>query len=243
MFRLVTNSSVSRNSSLLFFARRVSVARVSLSTAAASEQPKVIEGHGVFEKIACIGTGKMAEAIIKPLVEKGVQPPDKFHVFDVSEKSMEDANEKFGVQTAPSIPELLNDADLVLCCVKPQNLTPAFFNEMRKGKIKNDSILLSIVAGKAQDVFLEAGFAKIVRSMPNTPAMIGQGMTVWSCTPNLTQDERKKIRTILSSCGKSVCANKHCVVAYQEETTVPTLHSHHIYSLSLDRCTSTTNPI
>jgi len=71
-------------------------------------------------------------------------------------------------------------------------------------KQANNPIALSIIAGKAINVFYDGGFTKIVRSMPNTPATIGQGMTVWSCTENLTVEERKKIRDILSTCGKSM---------------------------------------
>lgn len=156
-----------------------------------------------FDKIACIGTGKMAQAMLKPMIEQGVQPANQIQIYDVSLNTMESVAEKFGVQTASSIPELVADADLVLCCVKPQNLTPAFFQEVRKGGIDN-TILLSILAGKSIDVFQQGGFTKVVRSMPNTPATIGQGMTVWSCTPNLDKEERKQIRNILSTCGKSV---------------------------------------
>jgi len=161
-------------------------------------------GAGVFDKIACIGTGKMAEAILQPMIEQGVQPASDVYIFDASPQTMDKAAEKFGVNKSMSIPELVDGADLVLCCVKPQNLTDGFFDELTKGNPSKDTILLSIIAGKAVEVFRRGGFSKIVRSMPNTPAMIGQGMTVWSCTPNLSADERKKIRDVLSSCGKSV---------------------------------------
>jgi pyrroline-5-carboxylate reductase len=98
----------------------------------------------------------------------------------------------------------MDGADLVICCVKPQNLTEGFFNECLKANLRDDSIFLSVIAGKTIDTFRQGGFERIVRSMPNTPASIGQGMTVWSCTDNLTTSERKKIKGILSSFGKSV---------------------------------------
>lgn len=175
---------------------------VSLSSAASADTK---EG-GVFDKIACIGTGKMAQALLQPLVQQGVQPADKITIYDVNVPTMEQVADRFGFQTAASIPELVDGAGLVLCCVKPQNLTKSFFEELSKTD-NSQSILLSIIAGKTIDVFYQGGFEKIVRSMPNTPAQIGQGMTVWSCTPNLTKDERQKIREILSVCGKSVRAH------------------------------------
>jgi pyrroline-5-carboxylate reductase len=176
----------------------------SLSSAAATATDP-LPTKPVFGKIAFIGTGKMAQALIHPLIEKGVQPASQIQVFDVSESAMRHMESAYpGVQTANSIPELVKGADLVLCAVKPQNLTESFFKECRKGQPTDESIFLSIIAGKKASTFEEGGFSKIVRSMPNTPATIGQGMTVWSCTPNLTADERKKIRSILGSTGKSM---------------------------------------
>jgi pyrroline-5-carboxylate reductase len=151
-----------------------------------------------------IGAGKMAQAIMEPMISKGVQPADKFYVYDVSIQAMVDSQNRLGVQTTDSLSEVINDADLVILAVKPQNLTTSFFEEIQKGKPSTDAIVLSIIAGKPMSEFYHTGIRRIVRSMPNTPAMIGQGMTVWSCTSNLTADERKKIRDVLSSCGKSV---------------------------------------
>lgn len=146
----------------------------------------------------------MAQAVIEPMIKQGVQPADRFAIYDASPKTMEEVAAKHGCLVADSIPDLVDGADLVICAVKPQNLTQRFFEELRKGEPNENAIFLSVIAGKTISVFEEGGFHKIVRSMPNTPAQIGQGMTVWSCTPNITTEERKKIRTVLSSCGKSV---------------------------------------
>jgi pyrroline-5-carboxylate reductase len=147
----------------------------------------------------------MAQALVEPMVTGNVQPASQFTVYDVNVATMERLSETHGVKTARSIQECVQDAALVICAVKPQNLTPAFFEEMAKGA-SQDSILLSVIAGKSMNVFTQGGFVKIVRSMPNTPASIGQGMTVWSATENLNAEEREKIRTVLTSCGKSVRA-------------------------------------
>ena len=173
-----------------------------------STSPSSSDSHnnkgGVFDKIACVGAGMMAQAILEPLIKQGVQPAERISVYDVNDHALELAAKKFGVHTAKSLSDVVKDANLVLCAVKPQNLTPGFFKEIRKGKPGDDSILLSIVAGKTLSAFEKGGFSKIVRSMPNTPATIGQGMTVWSCTPNLSTDERRKIRDVLGTCGKQM---------------------------------------
>lgn len=147
----------------------------------------------------------MATALMEPLVKTGLQRAENMFVYDVFPSAMQKVSDRLGVQMAGSLPELVQDADLVICAVKPQNLTADFFRELRKGTPHEDAILLSVVAGKSIHVFShEGGFQKVVRSMPNTPAQIGSGMTVWSCTNNLTVTDREKIRKILDSCGKSM---------------------------------------
>ena len=158
----------------------------------------------VFDRIAVVGAGKMALALLEPMIAKGVQPANRFCVYDVSNKAMEAMGKQLGVQTSDSISQVVNDADLIILAVKPQNITDAFFAEVQKGTPNPDAIVLSIIAGKTMSEFVNTGLHRIVRSMPNTPAMIGQGMTVWSCTPDLNKTERQKIRDVLNSCGKSV---------------------------------------
>jgi pyrroline-5-carboxylate reductase len=191
--------------------RRLSMRYPTLTFSTASEPQsdnddvKVLYPNGVFNKIACVGAGMMAQAFIEPMIAGNVQPPEKFTVFDVNVTTMQQITQSYrGITASGSIHECVKDADLVICAVKPQNLTEAFFTEMRKGA-NPDGIVLSVIAGKSLRAFYEGGYTKIVRSMPNTPATIGQGMTVWSATENLTVNEREKIRIVLNCCGKSVC--------------------------------------
>jgi NADP oxidoreductase coenzyme F420-dependent len=146
----------------------------------------------------------MAQAILEPLIKRNVQPADQITVYDVNDQMMDNVASKFGVRTAQSLSELVHGADLVVCAVKPQNLTAGFFKEVRKGKPTDDAILLSIVAGKTMSEFERGGFSKIVRSMPNTPATIGQGMTVWSCSNNVSSVERRKVRDVLQTMGEQL---------------------------------------
>jgi len=189
---------------------------------------------GLYNKVAFIGAGKMAQALMSPLIKTGIQPADKITVFDVSTGALSKVKKQFeGIGTAQTLPELVDDADLIICCVKPQNLTPKFFEQVTGNK---DATLLSVIAGKPIQTYLDGGFNKVARSMPNTPgtlgnvqtchlfvaafvsrilslscllfltflATIGRGMTVWSCTENVSTAEREKIKTILNSFGKSV---------------------------------------
>ncbi|GKZ00572.1 hypothetical protein MPSEU_001009400 [Mayamaea pseudoterrestris] len=209
MFRLLHCPStaatcLSRASSPAYLRASSFLAERSLSSDATASSSQTSAQGGVFGKIACLGTGKMASAVLTPMVRQGVQPAQDITIFDVNLGVAEKLASDHGFEMADNIPALVEDADLVILAVKPQNLTPAFWNELQKSHISEDAICLSIIAGKPIDCYRDGGFEKIVRSMPNTPATIGEGMTVWSSTPNLNKEERKKIRNILSCFGKSM---------------------------------------
>ncbi|CAB9501478.1 Pyrroline-5-carboxylate reductase [Seminavis robusta] len=174
------------------------------SSAAATDDsntPNTIQ----FEKVAFLGTGKMAQAIMSPLIQTGLQPAEKVSIFDVSVAQMKQASEQNpGVVMAQSIPELVDGADLLVCAVKPQNITEGLCSELRKANIPENATLLSVIAGLPLDMYYATGYQKIVRSMPNTPAMIGRGMTVWCCTENMTVNERDGINQVLGCLGKTI---------------------------------------
>ena len=162
---------------------------------------------GLYDKLAFIGTGKMAQAMIAPLIKNGYQPEEKIAIYDVSTSAMKEVKKEFpNVQSAKSIADVVTDADLIVCAVKPQNINAGFWEQF-PDKLRDDATLLSILAGTPVKDFVPSGIRKIVRSMPNTPATIGQGMTVWCCTPNLTSEERDDIKQILCTFGKTVRTN------------------------------------
>ncbi len=147
----------------------------------------------------------MAQAMIHPLIKNGYQPEDKVAVFDVSTAAMKGLKKEFpGIQTSESITDAIAGADMIILAVKPQNINDAFFDQFAADKLRKDATLISILAGKPIRDFRPSGVKKIVRAMPNTPATIGEGMTVWSCTPNLKAEERDDIKKVLSLFGKAV---------------------------------------
>eukprot|EP00854_Cymbomonas_tetramitiformis_P008517 gene8517-10114_t len=117
---------------------------------------------------------------------------------------METIGKNYGVVTHSSIQSLVKDADIIVIAVKPQNC-PVVFKEM-VGHCNQDAKVLSIVAGKPSAEFVAGtGLKKIIRSMPNTPAMIGEGVTVWSCDPLVvTAKEQNTIRAILECLGEEI---------------------------------------
>lgn len=154
----------------------------------------------------------MAQAMIAPLISQNLQSPSSICAFDVSEQALERIEELYpGVQTANSIPDAVHDANLIVYAVKPQNVGKVHA-EIRRAKqergadgVKDDAIILSVAAGTPIAGFVqESTVEKVARSMPNTPAQIGAGVTVWSCTDNIDADERKQIKRVLDSFGKTV---------------------------------------
>jgi len=173
---------------------------------------------GMYDKITFLGAGRMAHAMIAPLIKKGYQPEEKVCVYDVSNAAMTNMKEEFpNIQYAESITNAVRDSDLIVLAVKPQNINDAFFEQFPKD-MRKDSIMVSILAGKPISEFEPSGISKICRAMPNTPAMIGEGMTVWSCTPNLTSVERGQIKKIMGTFGKEVsrsaegCCTEGCLM-------------------------------
>jgi pyrroline-5-carboxylate reductase len=189
-------------------------------------------GAGMFDKMAFIGTGKMAQAMINPLIKNGHQPEDKIAVYDVSTAAMKSMKKKFpNIQTAKTIAEVVTGADMIVCAVKPQNINASFFEQFPKD-IREDATMLSILAGTPIRDFEPSGIKKIVRSMPNTPAMIQQGVTVWCCTPNINSQERDCVKEMLDTFGKTVCSTILFLLLYPESSDslmspLSITHAHH----------------
>ena len=169
-----------------------------------------------FSKICFIGAGKMAESMITPIIKDGIMPASRVSIYDVSNKTMDRISQQHeGIQTSTSIPDAISDADLIVMAVKPQNC-PTVYDEIRRAReltkdassgvhLKEDATLLSVIAGKPISSYIAGtGLKKIARSMPNTPAQIGRGMTVWSCTGAVDADEKRKIKQVLGSFGKEI---------------------------------------
>jgi len=153
----------------------------------------------------------MSQAMLSPLITQNLQTPESITAYDVSDAALERVESLFpGVQTATSIPEAISDSNLIVYGVKPQNVEKVHAEIRRAklggaGNVRDDAILLSVVAGTPVKNFTDGSLVpRVARSMPNTPAQIGAGVTVWCCTENIDANERKKINTVLNSFGKTV---------------------------------------
>ncbi len=152
--------------------------------------------------IAFIGPGAMAEAMIAGLIRQGLAEPGHLLVTGPRMQRVEELREKFGVRPFTDNAEAASQADVVVLSVKPQRLTGVM-----KGlkAIRPEALVLSIIAG-ATIRKLSTGLKHhaVVRSMPNTPAQIGEGITVWTASEAVSEEQKKVASAILSALGEEV---------------------------------------
>ncbi len=126
--------------------------------------------------IGFVGGGNMAEALIKGIIVGNVYSPDDILVSDVRLERVEVLAKKYHVRTVDKNADLAARADIVVLSIKPQNMTDALMSI--KKAVKADTLVVSIAAGiKIADIEAALGDMAIVRVMPNTPALIGEGIS------------------------------------------------------------------
>ncbi|MCM8710916.1 pyrroline-5-carboxylate reductase [Clostridium sp. SYSU_GA19001] len=151
------------------------------------------------KKLGFIGCGNMAGAILNGIISSGVLKPSDIAVFDISEKAQIHAKEK-GAEVVSSAIELCEMCEMILLGVKP-NITKAVLNKI--GKFLEGKALLSIVAGFNSKTLYEwtGAEVRILRIMPNTPAMVGAGAAVLCSDTTFTEEEKTEAEKIFKSIG------------------------------------------
>ena len=153
--------------------------------------------------VAIVGSGTMAEAIIKVILAKELVAPQQVTASDPIVARGEDLAARYGIHVSTDNAAAVNKADIVVLSVKPQTL-PMVLVDL-KGRIPPAAVVFSIVAGvRIATLVGGLGHAAVIRSMPNTPAQIGQGMTVWMATDDTSDAQREQVRAILQAMGKEV---------------------------------------
>ena len=150
-----------------------------------------------------VGAGVMAEAMIKGILAQGLIEPDRVMTSDPHQPRGQELVERYGVQFVTDNRTAADFGEIVVLSVKPQVL-PAVMPDLR-GHLGRSALLLSIVAGaRISSILHGTGHPAIVRCMPNTPAQVGKGMTVWTATPQVSQRQRQQTQTIWSALGEEL---------------------------------------
>lgn len=154
--------------------------------------------------IGFIGLGNMATAMIGGLISKGGIAPENIYGADVVPAMVEKAKEKFGIQAGADNVAVAKASDILVLAVKPQFMDGAL--DTFRTHVKKDCIVISIAPGKTIHYFEEilGRAVKLVRCMPNTPALVGEGCTGCCGNNNITSDDMAKVIMILESFGRAV---------------------------------------
>lgn len=153
-------------------------------------------------KIAVIGGGTMGEAIIKSLLRKKLAGRQDIVVSDISGARLDALHKNYGIKIASDNADAVNNVQVVILAVKPQELMPVL-DQISK-HIKKQ-LVISIAAGMSLDLIRQKLESKqIVRAMPNTPAQVGKGMTVWVNTDGLSKENYEIAQRILSAMGEEI---------------------------------------
>ncbi|TVP44550.1 MAG: pyrroline-5-carboxylate reductase [Gemmatimonadales bacterium] len=153
--------------------------------------------------ISFIGGGVMGEAMIRGLVEQKLVAPDRVVVADPWQPRLDELGERHGVQVTRDNGEAAEAGQIVVLSIKPQSVG-AVLPQIR-GRLRGDDLLLSILAGTPIRILADgSAHAPVVRAMPNTPAQIGRGISVWTATPEVSGRQRDEARAILGALGREI---------------------------------------
>ncbi|MCA1056572.1 pyrroline-5-carboxylate reductase [Rossellomorea aquimaris] len=155
------------------------------------------------KKIGFIGCGNMAQAILGGILESGVVEKDAIMASARSQSTCMKVEQEFGVKCTEDNPAVAAFSDILFLSIKPDQ-HQTVISEV-KDHVKENAIVVTIAAGITME-WLEAQFGrtlKVVRTMPNTPSLVGEGMTAYCVNGRLSDGEMDQISSVLRSFGKA----------------------------------------
>jgi pyrroline-5-carboxylate reductase len=156
------------------------------------------------QTVGFVGAGNMGEALIKGLVEANVVPAKSIHCGDVRRDRLIELERIFGIQVAADNNELIRRADVIILAVKPQIMEPVL-REIAPA-VTRQKLLISIAAGVSTAKMRGAlnKDARLIRVMPNTPALVRQGVTAIAKAQHLEPDDLDTATEIFKAVGRVV---------------------------------------
>ncbi|HEU0165549.1 MAG TPA: pyrroline-5-carboxylate reductase [Thermomicrobiales bacterium] len=154
-------------------------------------------------RLAIVGAGVMAESIVAGLLARRMVEPAQIVASHPRADRRARLETQFGISTVAENADAIVDADLILLTIKPQVLA-AVMAELKE-RLSPGQVVISILAGANVET-LQRGLDHdaIVRVMPNTPAQIGEGMSVWCCTESVDEVQQAKVRAALGALGEEL---------------------------------------
>jgi len=154
-------------------------------------------------KVAFIGGGKMAEAILHGVLSGKLADTKDISVGEPVVERREYLTTQFGINTDADNLKIVRQADLIVFAVKPQDLASVM--GQLNGRLDSTQAAVSIVAGAKMDTLSKGlDHQSVVRVMPNTPAQIGAGMTLWTCSDGVDDAMREMTKSVLGTIGQEI---------------------------------------
>ncbi|HET9212829.1 MAG TPA: pyrroline-5-carboxylate reductase [Thermoanaerobaculia bacterium] len=154
-------------------------------------------------RIAFVGSGVMAEVMIRGLLTHGLASPDRIWAAGPRPERAEQLSRDYGVHGTTDTLEAVAEADLIVLSIKPGTLGKVL--KQIRGAVRPEQVVMSIVAGARTAAIGQAlGRPAIVRCVPSLPCRVGKGLTVWTATPEVSEAARETVRGLLRTMGREV---------------------------------------
>lgn len=163
------------------------------------------------KKIGFIGTGNMGKAMIGGIVNSKLVPSNNVIVYDLNTDKLNAIRDEYNVEIVSSEEEVAMNSDILFIAVKP-NIYDLVLEKI-KGKLTKDKIIVTIAAGKTIKSVEEVigKEYKVVRTMPNTPALVNEGMSSLCANEIVSEEELNQVKTIFESFGKAEILPEHLI--------------------------------
>lgn len=154
-------------------------------------------------KIAFIGGGAMGEAMLSAILNNKLAQPPEITVSDIAAARRQHLESQYGVTVTSDNQQAVEGSDVIVLAIKPQNLSEVIAK--LSGQLKKSQLVLSIIAGARLDTLSQGlKHGSIARVMPNTPAQIGEGMSVWTATDTVNPQQKEQTSSILKAMGREI---------------------------------------
>jgi pyrroline-5-carboxylate reductase len=154
-------------------------------------------------RLAFIGAGVMAESMIAGILKQGQATPDQIIASHPRLERLAKLETRFGIDTADDNQVAAAGADLVFLTIKPQVLQTVM--PQLAGHLQPEQVVISVLAGAPVDVLTRGlHHQAVARVMPNTPAQVGEGMSVWCTTPGVSPEQQTRVQAALGALGREL---------------------------------------
>ncbi len=162
----------------------------------------------ISQRLAIVGAGNMGASLVEGILNKGLLPASHIILTNRSRGKMEPLQEKWGVGFTYDNAQAVRFASTVILAVKPQDVPEAL--QQIRGALGRRHLIVSVVAGvniAAIKSWLGHPAQPVVRVMPNTAARVGEAMSGWAASPEVSPGQKRMVRRILGTLGKEICFN------------------------------------